>query len=137
MKSNRILFFLVAFLFLINSSFAQKEKPHHKEKTGIYAKYEEVGPVCNGIMRVKLNKLWGFVDTTGNVIIAPKYNEVKNFSDGVARVRLKRKWGLIDTTGAIIIKIECDFIGDFVDGAAKVTIDGVTYYTNNKGIRIE
>ena len=96
-----------------------------------------VGPVCNGIMRVKLNHKWGFIDTTGNVVVAPKYNEVTNFSYGVARVRVGRKWGLIDTAGKIIIKIECDFIGNFIDGVAKVMIDGVEYYTNTKGIRVE
>ena len=126
----------LVFIFSINAVFAQK-KGQHKEKTGIAAKYEIVGPICNGIMRVRLNHKWGFVDTTGNVVVAPKYNEVTNFSYGVATVRNGRKRGLIDTTGAIIIKIECDFIGNFIDGVAKVVINGAEYYTNTKGVRVE
>ena len=136
MKTQLKYFLFLILFFTVNSSFAQK-KGEHKEKTGVAAKYEMVGPVCNGIMRVKLNHKWGFIDTTGNVVVAPKYNEVTNFSYGVARVRVGRKWGLIDTAGKIIIKIECDFIGNFIDGVAKVMIDGVEYYTNTKGIRVE
>ncbi|MGZ4033274.1 MAG: WG repeat-containing protein [Bacteroidia bacterium] len=128
-------YFLLILIFSANASFAQKGK--HKEKTGVAAKYEMVGPVCNGIMRVKLNHKWGFIDTTGNVVVPPKYNEVTNFSYGVARVRNGRKWGLIDTSGAILIKVECDFIGDFADGVAKVLIDGQTYYTDTKGQRVK
>lgn len=127
---------LVLSLFCMNTAFAQKNEKH-KEKTGVAAKYELVGPVCNGIMRVRLNHKWGFIDTTGNVIVAPKYNEVTNFSSGVARVRIGQRWGLIDATGTIIIKVECNFIGEFVDGVAKVVIDGVDYYTDTKGMRVK
>ena len=129
-------YFLLLLLFSVNNSFAQK-KGTHKEKTGPAAKYEIVGPVCSGIMRVRLNHKWGFIDTTGNVVVSPKYNEVTNFSYGVARVRNGRKWGLIDTKGAILIKVECDFIGDFADGVAKVMIDGQTYYTDTNGVRVK
>jgi hypothetical protein len=130
-------YILLLIIFGVNISFAQKKEVKHKEKTGVTAKYDMAGPICNGIIRVLLNHKWGFIDTTGNVIVPPKYNEVTNFSDGVARVRNGRKWGLIDTSGAIIIKVECDFIGNFIDGVAKVMIDGQEYYTNTKGIRVE
>ena|ERR1700746_3042911 len=132
----KYILFLILF-FSLNLSYAQKKDVKHKEKTGVTAKYDMAGPVCNGIMRVLLNHKWGFIDTTGNVIVPPKYNEVTNFSEGVARVRNGRKWGLIDTKGTILIKVECDFIGDFADGTAKVMIGGQTYYTDTKGVRVK
>ena len=131
----RFIYFFFIMFWSVNISFAQKGKS--KEKTGPGSKYEIVGPICNGITRVRLNHKWGFIDTTGNVVVSPKYNEVTNFSYGVARVRNGRKWGLIDTKGAILIKVECDFIGDFADGVAKVMIDGQTYYTDTNGVRVK
>ena len=88
---------LLALLLGSITGFAQKGKT--KEKTGVTAKYDMAGPFCNGLARVKTKNKWGYIDTTGNVVVPPKYNEVENFSDGIARVRIGQKWGLIDTTG--------------------------------------
>jgi hypothetical protein len=123
---------LLPVLFLMSSLHAQK-----KEKTGIYAKYEYVGSFNQGIAKVKLNKKWGYVDTTGNVLISPKYNEAENFSGGLARVRLGQKWGLVDTTGAEVIKPTFDWIYDYDQfGVAKVKLNGQEYYMDRKGIRV-
>lgn len=135
MKNSRFIFLFLVFTFALNNCIAQK-KGNPKEKSGVTAKYDMAGPFCNGIARVKLNHKWGFIDTTGNVIIAPKYNEVSNFSDGLAKVRLGQKWGLVDTKGTIIIKPTFDAIMDFVDGKAKVLIEGEEYYMNREGQRV-
>ena len=121
---------LLIFLFAYNSSFAQK---HKQEKS---SKYDIQGPYCNGLARVKSNNKWGFIDTTGSVIIPLKYNQVENFEDGLARVRLGQKWGLMDVTGREVIKPTFDFIDKFIDGKAKVLLDGETYYMNTSGQRV-
>lgn len=36
---------------------------------------------------VSLGRKWGFIDTSGKVVIQPKYDLVWQFSDGLARVR--------------------------------------------------
>ena len=126
---------LLALLLGSITGFAQKGKT--KEKTGVTAKYDMAGPFCNGLARVKTKNKWGYIDTTGNVVVPPKYNEVENFSDGIARVRIGQKWGLIDTTGKEIIKPTFDFIYEFVNGKAKVKIDGTTYYMNKQGQRVD
>lgn len=126
---------LFALLFSVSSSFAQKSKP--KEKTGVTAKYDMAGPFCNGLARVKTKNKWGYIDTTGNVVVPPKYNEVENFSDGIARVRMGQKWGLIDTSGKEIIKPTFDWIYEFVNGKAKVKIDNTIYYMNRQGQRVD
>ena len=128
-------YFLFIILFSVSISFAQKGKGKTKPKS---SKYEFQGPFCNGLARVKTaEKKWGFIDTTGNVVVAPKYNEVTNFSDGLARVRIGQRWGLIDTKGAILRKPTFQFIGEFVDGVAKVLLEGKEYYMNKEGMRCD
>ena len=53
------------------------------------------------------NDKWGYIDTTGNVIIPFKY-EYGNilFTGGLAPVNLNGKYGYIDKTGAEVVPIE-------------------------------
>ena len=93
---------------------------------------------CNGLARVKTaEKKWGFIDTTGNVVVAPKYNEVTNFNDGLARVRIGQRWGLIDTKGTVLRKPTFQSIGEFVNGVAPVLLEGKEYYINTEGMRCD
>jgi hypothetical protein len=135
MRALKSLILIFILLFAANDSTAQKTTK--KEKTGVTAKYDYAGPFCQGVARVKLNKKWGYIDTTGNVIIPPKYNEVENFSDGLARVRTGTKWGLVDITGREIIKPTFDAIYEFINGKAKVLLNGEKYYMNKEGQRVE
>ena len=127
MKNHfKYLFFLLVFAFTTNASFAQKKKT--KE-----SKYDVQGPFYNGLARVKQNKKWGFIDTTGSMIIPLKYDQVENFSDGIAKVRIDHRWGLVNTSGTQIIKPMFDFIYDFENGKAKVTAGGKTAYIDKNG----
>jgi len=126
---------LLAFACIATVASAQKTK--ERQKTGVTAKYDMAGPFCNGLARVKLKGKWGYIDTTGNVVVPPKYNEVQNFSDGIARVRLGQKWGLVDTTGQELIKPTFEWIYEFVNGKAKVKLNGETYYTDMHGNRVD
>jgi len=117
-------------LFVASGSYAQKGKSKS-------SKYDYQGPYCDGLARVKTNQKWGFVDTTGNVVVPPKYNQVENFVDGLAKVRTGQRWGLVDKTGAVIIKPTFEWIYDFNDGIAKVKIDGEEYYMDRNGQRVK
>jgi hypothetical protein len=135
------------FLFLLNYAtigYAQKEKAKKPEKDPVQARYEKLtssyefaGPFCNGLARVRKNKKWGYIDTTGAVVIPLKYNEVENFSDGMARVRVGQKWGLMSSTGKEIIKPTFQEIGPFINDKAQVLLDGTIYYMNKNGIRVD
>lgn len=124
--------------------YSQKEKKTRTQKSATEAKYEKLtskyefsGPFCDGLARVRLNKKWGFIDTTGAVIIPIRYNEVENFSDGIARVRIGQRWGLMEKTGREIIKPTFQEIGPYMNGKAKVLLDGTEYYMNKDGIRVD
>ena len=47
---------------------------------------------------------WGFVDSTGNVVIEPKYDEAKSFHNGYAAVKENGVWGFINKNGEMIIE---------------------------------
>src|SRR3569832_1315519 len=129
--------------FCTVSVFAQKGKkaPQKDASLAKYekltSKYEFAGHFSDGLARVRLNKKWGFIDTTGAIIIPKRYNEVENFSEGIARVRLGQRWGLMAKTGQEIIKPTFQEIGPFVNGKAKVLLDGTEYYMNESGVRVD
>ena len=134
MKCNFKFFLLFfVFVFAVGNSFGQKGKKIKSKK------YEYMGPYCNGLAKVKMNKKWGFVDTTGAIIVKAKYDEVGNFSEGLARVRVAstgnstKGWGLVNTSGDEIVKPMFDWIYDFENGRAKVKISGQEAYIDKNG----
>lgn len=56
---------------------------------------------------------YGFIDSTGKVIVAPVYDEVKPFVNGMAAVRHGRYWGYVDKTGKEIISPMYKSAGSF------------------------
>jgi len=130
MKYNiKCLYLFCIFIFASNFAFGQR---HHKPV--VSKKYEYQGPFCNGLARVKLNRKWGYIDTTGALIVSPKYDEVENFSEGLARVRVTQKgWGLINTSGIEIVKPMFQWIYDFQNGKAKVKAGGQEGYIDRNG----
>lgn len=132
-------YFLLIFVFILStfSTFAQKGKSKTKSKTQPKSGYDYKGPYYEGLARVKTKLKWGFVDSTGNVVVPLKYNEVTNFDGGVAKVRVGTKWGLIDNKGTVLRKPTFDAIGEFVNGVAKVLLEGEEYYMNKEGMRCD
>ena len=50
---------------------------------------------------------WGYIDTTGQMVINPRFDSANSFSEGFAAMRigdyLTGKMGFIDTTGQIVV----------------------------------
>jgi hypothetical protein len=94
---------------------------------------------------VEVGKLFGFIDKTGKVVIAPRFDAVggipSGFSEGIAAVRIGQKWGYIDRAGKIVINPQ--FGGDALDdelndwsfhhGIASVLIAGKNGYVDRTG----
>lgn len=123
----------IIFLF-IQGAISAQGNAKNKAK---FPKYGVVGTFNNGLAKVKFEKKWGFIDTSGVEVVPPRYHEVGDFVDGLARVRVNEKWGLVDTTGAVIIKPTFHWIYDFEGDRAKVLLDDQIYYMNRKGQRVE
>jgi hypothetical protein len=97
-------------------------------------KYEYIGHFYNGLAKVKLERKWGFIDTTGKVVVKPKYDQVENFQEGLARVRISQKgWGLVNTQGVEILKPMFDFIGEFMGDEAVVRASGKQAFIDKAG----
>ena len=134
MKKSLYTLLILLVILPVSEAFAQKGQSKPKEKQ---FGYDIQGPFCCGLARVKKANKWGYIDTTGNIVIPIKFNEVENFSDNLARVRKDRKWGLYDNTGKELIKPTFDYIGPFVNGVARVAIDAEEFYMNTEGLRVD
>ncbi len=91
---------------------------------------------------------WGFIDTTGKVVIEPQFADVKDFRNGYAVVNLGAtlvprpggigaprvsggKWGLIDRTGTLVLPAQFDSLSDVLDtGVIHLTAGGNTVTQN-------
>ena len=76
-------------------------------------KYDRVGEFSEGLALIEQDEKYGYVDTQGNIAIAPQYDEAGNFSEGVVAVVLNDKSFFIDAAGNVVI-----------------TLDGYDAYTN-------
>lgn len=60
---------------------------------------------------IKKNEKWGFVSSTGEIVIEPKYDEAKSFSYGYAPVKINGKWTLIDIEGMQVMEPQFEDMG--------------------------
>ncbi|MBA3871042.1 MAG: WG repeat-containing protein [Anaerolineae bacterium] len=81
------------------------------------------------LYRVEQNGKWGFIDTTGHVVIAPQFESTYGFSHtNIAPVKIKGQWGFIDRTGRVIIPpIFKDIPTSVLDRLPSVE-DGLIFY---------
>src|SRR6188472_2183280 len=63
-----------------------------EEKTAYLADYE------------RPDNLWGFMDTTGQLVIPAEYDDVAGFSERMAAINKSGLWGFINHEGKTIIR---------------------------------
>jgi serine/threonine-protein kinase len=76
---------------------------------------------------------WGYIDSTGNMVIEPQFDNAYEFSDGIATVRIADKWGFIDMTGQHVIDPQFDDTWAFYGGIARVRIGNECGYIDLAG----
>jgi len=69
---------------------------------------------------VQRNGKWGFIDSTGSLVIALKYDGAQDFREGLAPARMGRQWGYIDRTGELVIPPKYSLAVPFSDSLALV-----------------
>ncbi len=89
--------------------------------------------IFEGLIGVRNDGKWGFIDSAGKWIIEAKYEGVDHFENRLCSVKIDGKWGVIDTTGKIIIEPKYDWYVRFSDGLAAVKIDGKYGYIDKEG----
>lgn len=58
------------------------------------------------LRKKKENGLWGFVDTSGKVVIDCQYDNVHDFFEDVTLVRKDKLWGFINKEGKVIVPFQ-------------------------------
>lgn len=86
-----------------------------------------------GPLPVKRGGQWGFVDTTGKIVIEPAYEMADFFYEERAAVRTQGKWGFIDFSGKMVVPAQYSTVHRFSDGLAHVMTDGGTPETRIYG----
>jgi hypothetical protein len=88
--------------------------------------YEQVYSYHYGLARVRCVTShgihYGYIDTTGSVIIPPIYLEARNFSEGLAAVKTKEGWGFINVKGEFIVQPKYISACSFIGGLAEVNV---------------
>ena len=78
----------------------------------IYLDYQDsMSEFSDGYAKIGRKYLYGFIDTTGKVVIEPQYNTATSFSNGIAVVSKNGKYGVINKDNEILIPLEYDSIG--------------------------
>ncbi len=73
----------------------------------------------DGMAAVKISGLWGYADSSDNLVIGCQYTEASPFSEGLAFVKDGLGWRCIDKTGQILFTLSCDAVYPFSDGIAR------------------
>lgn len=83
------------------------------------------------------NRMYGFVDHSGNMVIQPQFACAWHFSEGLAPVLQDGKWGYVDKTGQVVIRPVYERAGFFSEGLALVkTMKGEYEYINKSGLSV-
>lgn len=69
---------------------------------------------------VRDNDKFGFIDTSGNVVVPLEFEKAGDFSNGYAAAFKEDKWGFIDTSGNWVIQPSYDRVKAFSAGYALV-----------------
>ena len=93
----------------------------------------ESGPGPAHLFIVVQNGKYGFIDTTGKIVIRPRFDYAVAFKNGFARVQVGNAFTYIDKTGRMIAKSQFDAPLDFSDGLARVGMGGRYGYINASG----
>jgi len=83
---------------------------------------------------IEVDSLWGYIDTTGLVVIEPQYDRASEFSYNLAAVMIDDKWGFINEKGQMVIEPVFERTRNFtVDFIAATSLDGKYGFIDTTG----
>ena len=98
--------------------------------------FERARSFHEGAAGVRVGGKWGFIDTTGKVVIDCTLEDVWDFSEGLAEVKSEGKWGFMDKDGKLVIPCIYDCGWDFSEELAAVRLDGRWMYIDREGKQV-
>lgn len=92
-------------------------------------------PFSGGLAPVMGNNgKWGYIDTSGKLVIPHQYDMAFGFAAKIAPVRLSQKYGYIDRTGKWVIEPSFEMVDDFQDGVSNAWRNGKFGYVDENGV---
>ncbi len=81
------------------------------------------------------NNKWGFINSSGQVVIEPKFDTVDRFSENRAPFGSgsNGKWGFIDSTGQVVVEPRFDNAYPFFGGRATVKVGKRSGFIDHSG----
>lgn len=99
--------------------------------------YDNVGGFKEGRAQVEKDGKYGFIDTSGNLVVPCVYENLSDFSEGIARVDSNNEQLFIDTVGNWLFRTNYLYVHDFSDGMARVmSQDGYYGYIDKTGAEV-
>ncbi|HEY6001373.1 MAG TPA: WG repeat-containing protein [Anaeromyxobacter sp.] len=98
---------------------------YDRERGRLTGDWENVGNPSEGLVAVRTQGRWGYVDRGGRGVIRPRFAGAGEFSEGLAPVS-EQTWlcGYADRSGKLVIPARFRFCHPFHDGRARVEILG-------------
>jgi hypothetical protein len=88
--------------------------------------FNYVKKFSEGLAAVKKDKLWGYIDKNGKLVIPYKYEETMPFSHNLAAVKNKN-WGFINNKGEQTIEFKYPEVSEPMNGYTKVKVKKSMY----------
>jgi hypothetical protein len=83
---------------------------------------------------IQQNGKWGYIDSTGKIVVKPQFVSAEEFSEGLAAFENEHgKHGFIDESGTVVIEPKFDNWTDFSEGLAAVSVDLEWGYIDKTG----
>jgi WG containing repeat len=98
---------------------------HDLKRGRLPGDYDDVGSFSEGLVSVRHNGRWGYVDRAGNGVIRPRFSGAGEFSGGLAPV-WEQVWtcGYADRTGKMVVPARFRFCYAFSGDLARVELLG-------------
>ncbi len=90
----------------------------------------------SGLVPVLKAGKYGYINKTGQEVIACQYDKAQNFSEGLAAVKKADKWSYINTDGKAIGNFIYEHAGEFKQGLAAVVKTGKLGYIDKNGVEV-
>ena len=93
------------------------------------------GVFQNGLCPFAINNKWGYIDTTGKIIIEAMFDQVHGFEKEITAVKKGDLWGFINQKGKLVVPYQYTYVGwNWAhDGFTEVQKNGKVGLMNQKG----
>jgi hypothetical protein len=118
-----------------SQAYFNKKSFMNEDGNGVTPFFDNAEDFSEGLAAVKVGDKWGFIDTAGNIVIAPQFGFVlREFTEGIAFVECENeKTAAIDKSGKLVTECVFDEAWEFSEGTAAVQMDGKFGFIDRAG----